>query len=485
MKRSTCTRRILRRASVGALCLAPWLFITGCQPSPIDDPIAVLRNPGESPRRLVRAMEMTDAAPTEGERLEALHRMLYMDGFTTDVREQALNRLAEVDLDNLKRTLRQRYPRLEAWSWLTRLSEIIVERRWADLAPALISSWARPSIYVNKDSERPEYIALVGLFGEKNVPDVVFDTLLEANAVHEQGLRTRCWTLMNRLGHYDRLVALLLEREVPADDVMLLDLQAAARELGVVPRNREEILWARQLRMPEHASFWNQAASAVARLPVERRRELELRDLAIIVSASLHQPELLTLGKEELYRRVDAHLESTQRHIASRSFDGWDGNFPQRLHEHRDQLTWGDLAAMLIAVRAMQTPEIVTHLFDFADRDLKDKTTEYGGVITLDARNRFELIEFPPRVRFGDLRFNAPQAMFDAGYTGVFHLHFHAQKYDNAEYAGPGMGDLQYADETRANCLVLTFISQSRMNIDYYRHGRLIVDLGEIRRPSR
>ena len=45
--------------------------------------------------------------------------------------------------------------------------------------------------------------------------------------------------------------------------------------------------------------------------------------------------------------------------------------------------------------------------------------------------------------------------MFDAAYTGVFHFHNHAQKYDNQDYAGPHMGDFAYAEATRANCLVL------------------------------
>lgn len=458
-------------------------LLAGCQPSKITDPVAVMQSPNESPRRLERAMEMTDASPQDPGRLSALHRIIWVDGFTPDIREQALERLAADDLENLKVTIRQRLPRIDAWLWLTRLSEIIAERNWTDLAPALISSWARPTIYEPDDSKRPEFRALVALYGEERVPDVILTTLIESNDIAQQGLRTRCWTLLNRLGYQARLVALLKEADIPENDLMLIDLRDAARELGVVPRNREEILWVRKLREPEHAAFWRQARDAVAQLTPERRLELELRDLAIVVSAAVHEPELLSMTKEELFRRVDTHLESTKRHIASRSFDGWEGEFNQRLFEHRDDLTWGDLAAMLIAIRAMQVPEVRTHLFDYADRDHEDRTSEYGGIIRLDAQNRFEIREFPPQYRMGDIRFNAPQAMFDAGYTGIFHFHFHAQAYQNADYAGPGMGDLQYAESTRANCLVLTFVSRSKLNVDYYRHGRIIVDLGEIERP--
>ena len=73
--------------------------------------------------------------------------------------------------------------------------------------------------------------------------------------------------------------------------------------------------------------------------------------------------------------------------------------------------------------------------------------------------------------------------MLDAAYTSLFHFHLHVQRYRNADYAGPGFGDVNYADNTRANCLVFTFVSKDAMNVDYYRHGRVLVDLGEIRRP--
>ena len=74
--------------------------------------------------------------------------------------------------------------------------------------------------------------------------------------------------------------------------------------------------------------------------------------------------------------------------------------------------------------------------------------------------------------------------MLDAGYTGLFHFHNHAQKHRNGMHAGPGGGDMAYADNTRANCLVLTFVDEQTLNVDYYRHDDVLVDLGVILRPS-
>jgi hypothetical protein len=70
--------------------------------------------------------------------------------------------------------------------------------------------------------------------------------------------------------------------------------------------------------------------------------------------------------------------------------------------------------------------------------------------------------------------------MFDAAYAALFHFHFHAQKLRNGDHAGPGMGDKAYAQYTRANCLVFTFVNEEMMNVDYYRHSDVVIDLGTI-----
>jgi hypothetical protein len=104
-------------------------------------------------------------------------------------------------------------------------------------------------------------------------------------------------------------------------------------------------------------------------------------------------------------------------------------------------------------------------------------------VVALDSDGRGELLEFPPRMKAGDLRFESPQALFDALYTGLFHFHNHAQKYENGDYAGPHMGDFAFADSTRCNGVVFTFLSVDEIDVDFYRHGRFVVDLGVVRRP--
>src|SRR5262249_13419778 len=159
-------------------------------------------------------------------------------------------------------------------------------------------------------------------------------------------------------------------------------------------------------------------------LSEDRRKELELRDLPIVVAASVHEPELLSASKDDLYERVADTIKGLRQHIEPRRFEGFPGDYAQRLVDQHDDLTWGNCAAMLLAVRAAAVPQVAAHLFDYAERDMADKSCEYGGVISLDARGRFEILEFPPRYRGSDERFVATQDMLDAAYTAVFQFHF-------------------------------------------------------------
>jgi hypothetical protein len=475
-------------ASIGAVLLA-----AGCSATPtISDPVAVLAAPESGSRRHLQAMEQLDPDDPGEDAIAALHRMIWQPGYTPEAREAAVDRLAAIDLPALQRTLRLQLPRMVAWEGLTRLCEIIAERGWIELTPALVSSWARPAMFVAEETDRPEYRALVALHGEDRVVDVLFDVLIGGAAPADESggggalppnraLRERTWQLLHRLGERDRLVALLAAADVPESDLLLADLRAAAVDFGITPVVREEILWVRRLRQPEHRAFWAEAAAAVKRLPPPRRAALELRDVPVAVACARHAPELLIEDESEIFARLDASITGPHP-VHGSNFDNFAAAGGHRLHQRRGELTWGDLAALTLGRRALEVPEVVAHVFDYAERDRRDESTEYGGVIALDPQGRFEVQEFPPRVRRHDREFLASQEMLDAAYTALFHFHFHAQRHRNEEYAGPGFGDVTYADNTRANCLVLTFLAEGRMNVDFYRHGRVLVDLGVIER---
>lgn len=416
----------------------------------------------------------------DGAYLASLRRLLVAPGYTADVREAAFVRLEVADPDGLRQVLRTALPGMGAWEGRTRLCSLIGDRGWTDMTPTLALAWAQPVGFFSREWERPEARALAAIHGEAQVVEVLLAELRQDRSAREQAYRARLWELLHRLGERERLVAMLNDTDAGTEDLFLLDLRAGLLVLGVMPANREEILWLRRLREPEHRAFWESAREALAALPRAERAALAMRDVPIVVAAARHMPELLARSTGELFDELAGSLRGQRFHSRTSNFDNVNPDQRERLRDHARVLTRGDLMAMLIARRALETRAVTDHLFDFAERDRRDRTTEYGGLIRLDDRGRFEIVEYPPRLREHDRKFNAAPEMIDAGYTALFHLHFHAQKHDNAEYAGPGFGDFQYAEAIGAHCLVATFIDAQRLNVDWYRAGRIMVDLGEI-----
>ncbi|MBC8309330.1 MAG: hypothetical protein ISR75_02950 [Phycisphaerales bacterium] len=458
------------------------LLLIRCGGITMTNPHSVLNETGRSSSVHIQAMELLDLeVGIENQSYkDKLQRMLWSPGYTNDARMAALHRLWESDREGTIRVIRQRLPRLENWSWLTVLCAWIADENVIELDEALISSWAVPTPMVKGEEERPEYQALVQLVGKDAVVDVIFTSLVESNKTWKQGYRTRCWELLHRLAERNRLTELLNNEMISEDDSFLVDLRKAMNDFGIVPLRREEILWIRELSKPKYQSFWKEAIDALSEINEQRRSRLEMRDIPIAVSLKRHgEPGALSRPTEEIISKVESAISEMHHYFEYEGGGSYDAG-SELLKTHKSKLTWGDAIALEIALKALDVQEVRSHLFDFARRDLLDTTTEYGGVIALDNEGRFEILEFEPRVRHHDRRFNASQDMFDAAYTALFHFHFHAQKYRNGDHAGPGMGDKNYASNTRANCLVFTFVNENTINVDYYRHTDVVVDLGTI-----
>ena len=208
------------------------------------------------------------------------------------------------------------------------------------------------------------------------------------------------------------------------------------------------------------------------------------RDIPVVAAVAVVRPELLKADRDALFAEVSARLsrDRIKRHGAS--FEGYGTQLAETTRAHEKEMTWGDCAAILITIAALDDAAVRKHLFDMADRDLSDRTTEYGGLLQLDASGRFELIEYQPQSRGSDVRFEASGKMFEDGYDAIAHFHFHAQAYDNRRYAGPHLGDFSYADATGVNGLMFCYIDSNTMNADFYRHGQVVIDLGEVLRDG-
>jgi hypothetical protein len=456
------------------------LLLGACASGPIGDPQGVLATPDALPTQHIRAMEQLDAAPTP-EYIQQLKSIVVSTGYVQQIREQAFERLYRLDKRALEEAIEVNLARMTALEWRRTLCERIAELRWTELVPALIRAWATPVPgWDDKPKERPERLALVALYGEDGIVPELFRTMNDPAVRQQENLRMRCWELLVAQGQQDRLLAELSATEPAKGDALMRELRTGVLELGIMPRNKEEILWMRALVQPSRADFLVRAKAALGKIPEGTRRSLEVREIPVAMAVVEGWPELAAKSKEELFEQVRATIKPS-RHAPN--FDGFEGKFSETLYDQRDRLTWGDCALILVLHRAFESPDLRRHLFEIGDRDVNDRGTEYGGILRLDGQGRIEAVEFVPRVRGSDVRFEASKEMFDAGYTGLSHFHFHAQSYDNGRYAGPHMGDFTYADATGVNGIVLCFIDSTTLNVDVYRRGRVVIDIGTIKRP--
>ena len=366
------------------------LLVVGCGGGKVTDPARVLSDPGENPARHRAAVGIAQGQLGPEETRRILSRMIVADGFAVESREVAWDALIRSDREGLKRQLEFDLPRLGMPRWRARVCELIVEEGWVEMTPTLIRAWARPMPgFDGKPGDRPERIALVDMYGEPKIPTVLVRVMLDSDPIVAANLRARCWELLMAEGRRDLVVDLLRDAEVDPRDGLFRDLRKIAELTGIIPGNREEIIWARALCAAENEEFLAEAVAAVESLPEDRRGSLEMRDLGSLVGANRLDPGLLLLGDAALADRIAGRIDRDGRRVYSADFSGHRGRFTERFREVRDELDWGDLLSITVAIEALDIGPVRAHLFDHAERDLLDITTEFGGIISVDDRGRF------------------------------------------------------------------------------------------------
>jgi len=480
-------------------------LIVGCA-SPVArrDPIAALADRALTTRTRSAAPKEALAKVRAGELdpdafREALKSAVWRRGEPASVRLAAIDALAEHDPEDTRRMLALLLPTETAWPVIERISTMAGERGWTDLTPALVRSWSRP-VAEPPDDARPERAALVALHPDRPLQNVVFDVFAapaDPDDLFGERRRADAWALLQRIdpgGRFtQRLVADLPPDEAP-DDPVLADLIAAARDFGATPANAEQLQWLRDLRRPDQGDLWTLAADAAKRLPPEARATIQLRHIPALAWTLDHRPDWLSLSRSELLSRARAGLSGVRRHRRTEGYADLMAAPRETLDAFADDMAWGDFLLVLIAMETIDRPKLVDFLFNHAERDRGDNSTELGGAIIDPQRaqsgasahgdDEIAAIAYDPRPaqRRGDHRFVASSELLDAAAPALFHYHFHAQRYDNDHYAGPGRGDMQYAERFGRACLVFTFITADILAADYYQPGGVRLDLGEVRR---
>lgn len=453
-----------------------WLCLSSCAPTPVADPLGVMSDRTRDPAQRLAAADLLGPirdAPDPQAAAASMHRILWSDAQPTDLRLLALGRLIGYDADAFWRTAERRIVEVDLWPVLGPLIEKSADRGDPAFTPALVRSYARASRII-PDSERPERDAIAALNPGRTVEQAVWDVLVSDDESVGTATRVDAWALSNRLSGPTRAGALLLGES--SVQPLVLDLRDADW-LGVLPDNREGVLWLMRLRGGPNRAFWAAARSRAVGLTEEQRLGLELRHLPILVHASEQQ---LAVDRHRLVTRLKVRLSAQP--AAIRSTAGLARELPSETFEsHIRSMCWADLLTVEYLLDAVQDRSLVHELFRQADADLADTSTEHGGVLVIED-GRFIALPFLPVIRAHDQKFYSSDALIERMYTGLFHYHFHAQQYVNAEYAGPGVGDLGFVDRLRASAVVFTFLDRATLGVDYYQPGGVVIDLGVVRR---
>jgi len=464
----------MRPIAIILACLA----LAACAPKAVDDPFTLMTS--KSARRDAREAAVKQAEreyPRDPRRVAALQKIAFEAGYEDSLRRYAIDELVKIDEADFQRVLAKRIMLINDWDTLEKIFAVAAERKWTGSTPTFVRQYARPAKQPDKD--RAERKLLEQLNPGKSVEQVVFEVFADADDKMSPTEQVAAWELLNRISTKQELTARLAE--APAKTPLVIDLKAASADLGAVPVNREGVLWLAALRSPGNRAFYDAAKARVASLPAEKRESLELRHLPVLVHADA---AIIAMSREQLSGDIRSRLSGVEHHLKTTAYDGQAEDYPQRFEEWDAKLNWADLVVVRWAITAVQDRALASALFTQAREDHLDTSTEYGGAIVFrDASGgAIEAKLFKPEMRRHDLKYYAPPALVESLYTGAAHYHFHAQKERNADYAGPGRGDQEFAKKLNFNCLVFTYVDANKMNVDFYQPDGAVIDLGTITR---
>lgn len=465
-----------RKYAAWLLTLAALVCLTSCGPTPVDDPISVLLDRERDPvRRLAAAKQinrLTDL-PNPSHAVEVLHRLLWSDRHPTELRLWAMGRLIEHDAESFWRIAQRRIREVDLWPVLSPLIDRAVERRNPDFTGALVRSLTRESTNY-ADAKRPERNAIEALNPGLTLEQVVWKVFVSEDGSTTTSARVDAWTLTHRLIGADRARELLLNTD--SRHPLILDLQSATW-LNVLPANREGILWLMQARGESGGSFWTQAQQLAQQLNESQRLGLELRHLPVLIHS-----DLSAIQQNKTAALTGLTHKLARSTVTTRQEPGVAMRLPsESLSDHASTLCFADLLTIHRILDALSDRVLVFALFNQADQDLVDTTTEHGGVL-IGNNNQMQAKSIPPVIRSHDQMFYSSDTLIKQMYTGLAHYHFHAQQHANEAYAGPGAGDLKFIESLRANAVVFTFLDRDTLGVDYYQPGGVVIDLGVIRR---
>lgn len=502
-----------RRLNVAGLITV--LFLTGCRggPSPAElDPLGTLRDPDRPPVVRTRAAEELPAAIKSGSvplkaGRDALIDLAWLRRVPTSMRVAGIRGLFELEDDeSIEASIELVQSMLPTERQILVIEYLAFEaanRGWQQCTGAIVRSFSTPHNLV-ADDERPEIRALEKLHPGRTVAETAFDVFLRPEGPWgsseqtvptdglEQRVRRDAWDLLSRLDRDGsirvRLLSGLVLEDLPQEDADLDALRAGLRDAAVIPLTGEELQWLVAMRAHVGGKWWEEVVLAVRSLNAEQRRGLRVRHLPAVRWASLNRPAWLTLDTTGLLERLDERISERETKLPG---FGVRIKPSEKLADWADELSWAERLLILTLDEAVQTPRVQYGIARSIKADREDRSTEYGGLIESLGTGRpendlFQAQLYRPRpiTRVGDARFVASREMIEDSTPALAHFHFHAQRAENGRFAGPSRGDFEYAERYGRGCLVITSLSEDRINVDYYNPDGAVIDLGSFTLPQ-
>ncbi|MBB6431101.1 hypothetical protein [Algisphaera agarilytica] len=405
--------------------------------------------------------------------LAAMQVLVWSDRHPLELRLLAMGRLIVEEETVFWWSANRWWPRVDDPEMAAAIGKRVVEHGRVDVIPGLLNRWSLtpPS---DAEQERMEF----RVFEQLMAPETVRQSLWRcvADQAHETKgsaeVARSAWVVLCRLDDESTRRAVLAQRS--GTSALWTDLNAAAVLLDQLPETHEGLRWLAALRQQER--YWQQLEERKDSLIEEAAAGWQIRHLGILANAS---EELLATDQDELQGELAREWSQVIRVPREQPVG------EEVAIELGDQRTWSwpDLALVWNVMRAMDEPSVVRAWFDQADADLLDTGSEFGGVLTWKPDGSFVAVGFTPEQREGDRKFFSSPALIEAMYTGLAHYHFHAQEHHNAEYAGPGRGDLAFTANLETHTLTLTFINRDQINVDLAFPDGRVLDLGLVTRP--
>jgi hypothetical protein len=154
---------------------------------------------------------------------------------------------------------------------------------------------------------------------------------------------------------------------------------------------------------------------------------------------------------------------------------------PETLSANASRLSRGDLLAIRLLLNGLRSPATQAEILRMVREDHADTTSEHGGVITvppISAGGGIRFMVIPPMLTGRDTEYITPDDALRRAATSIALFHIHAHEIENAAFAGPGVGDLRFARTQQMTCVVITSLSATSFDVDYYNPDGAVVDLG-------